>query len=182
MLNNIRRRACGIFSVCTTFVANSTSFRPESCSVIKPILMFCQSNLKMSAIFCSLGTKLDPTELICGVLLCSKAFNGPFGVKRHLIQSDPVSDGSPRWCPLVIEVLSVSVNCWSLARVRLMTLRLTGSPAIINLVPLKTAHYRMHLICCRVPKCLRVFMWMVDDVLPLPVLCKPRRMSLPKTK
>lgn len=117
------------------------------------MLMFCHSNLKMShiAIFDILGTKLYPTELICGVLLCSKAFNGPFGVKRHLIQSDPVSDGSPPWCPLVSEVLSVSVNCWSLVRVCLMTLRLAGSSAIINLMPLKTGHYGMHLICCQVP-------------------------------
>lgn len=32
-----------------------------------------------------------------------------------------------------------------------MTLSITASPAIINLTPLKTAHYGMHLICCQVP-------------------------------
>lgn len=101
------------------------------------------------AIFNILGTKLDRTELICGVLLCSKTFISPLGVKRHLTHSDPVTDGSPPWCPLVIEALSVSVNCWSLVRVCLMTPSLAGSPAVINLTPLKTAHYGMHLICCQ---------------------------------
>lgn len=82
---------------------------------------------------------------------CFLFFNGPFGAKQHLIQSDPVSDGSPPRCPLVIAALSVSVNCRSLVRVRLMTLSITVSPAIINLTPLKTAHYGMHLICCQEP-------------------------------
>lgn len=118
------------------------------------MLMFCHSNLKMSpiAIFDVLCPKLDPRKLICGVPLWSKAFNVPFGVKRHLIQSDPVSDESPPWCPLVIKALSVSFNCWSLARVCLMTLGLAGSPAVINLMPLTTAHYGMHLICYQVPR------------------------------
>lgn len=111
---------------------------------MKPImkLIFCHSNLKASpiAIFDVPGTKLDPTEVIC-----AKTLNGPFVARRHLIESDPVSDGSPPWCPLVIEALSVSVNCWSLVRVRLMTLVLAGGPAVINLMPLKTAHYGMHL-------------------------------------
>lgn len=97
------------------------------------------------------GTTLDPMRLIWGVLLCLKAFNGLFGVKQHLIQSNPVSDRSPPWCPLVIKALSVSVNCWSLVRVCLMTLSIAGSPAIINLTSLTTAHYGMHLICSQVP-------------------------------
>lgn len=60
------------------------------------MLIFCHCNLKMSLIttFRMLGTQLNPTELICGVPLCAKAINGPFGVKQYLIQSDPVSDGS----------------------------------------------------------------------------------------
>lgn len=62
----------------------------------------------------------------------------------------------------LIQALSVSVNCWSLVRVCLMTLSLTGNPAIINL-------YGTRLICP---------VWMVDDVSPLSVLCKLRRALL----
>lgn len=71
----------------------------KACGFIKPMLMlkFCHMTLANSSIsfFNLLGTNLDPADLICGELLCEKSFNGPFGVKQHLIQGDPVSDGSP---------------------------------------------------------------------------------------
>lgn len=67
-----------------------------------------------------------------------------------------------------------------------MTLSLAGSPAVINLMPLTTAHYEKHLICCKV-LCVgknleRDLMQQTGDVLSLSVLCKPRTMLLPPTK
>lgn len=104
-----------------------------------------------------------------------KSFNGPFGVKHHLIRGDPVSDGSPPWCPLLIEAFSVCVNRWSLVRVRLMTLSFGGSAAIINLMPLENcslwdASHPFPSVLCGI-----AIMEMVDDVQPFSVLCKLRR-------
>ena len=68
----------------------------------------------------------------------------------HLIRGSPLSDGSPRWCHLLIVPLSVSLHCWSLLGVSLMTLECNRSSAIINLTRLTTVHYVMHLISCQV--------------------------------
>lgn len=79
-----------------------------------------------------------------------EAFNGRFEVKQPIVPKNQMTDASPPWRPLVIEALSVSVNCWSLVRVCLMTLGIAGSLYVINLMPLTTAHYGKHLICCKV--------------------------------
>lgn len=143
-----------VFLVQTQLFCSVWSVYSKKYFIFTSNLLFYKTNFDVDvlsiSIFNMLGTKLDPTDLICGELLCEKTFNGQFGVKQHLIQGDPVSDGSPPWCPSLIEALSVSVNCWSLVRVHLMTLSFAGSTTIINLMPLKTAHYGMHLICCQV--------------------------------
>lgn len=101
-----------------------------------------------AAIFYILSPKLNLTKLICEMLFFSKTYNGPCGLQQQLVRRGPER---PPWYSLLIEALSVSANCWSLVRACLMTPNLTGSPVVINLMPLTTPHYGMYLSCCQMP-------------------------------